>query len=214
VSFAGLVLDTGHLVIRLPAKKLQKACKVISEACDSRSLSLLDIQLLTRYLNFVSTVVPLGRTLFLRLYSMELYFAPQAAKDNKRRISSEADKDWVWWSEALRHLPEKSIATRRREVIRAWSDAAIPQGLGGYYFSQSQVNPKPDSAFSIPIPLSIAKAREHINRQEICAVEPVLLHWAAKWKGKSPIIHVDKCAVAHGIAQLTIRVASMPVLRR
>ena len=67
VSFAGLVLDTGNMVIRLPDKKLQKARKVTSEACNSRSLSLLDIQKLTGYLNFISPVVPLGRTFLHRL---------------------------------------------------------------------------------------------------------------------------------------------------
>jgi len=214
VSFAGLVLDTGNMVIQLPHKKLQKARKFSSETYNSRSLSLLDIQKLTQYPNFVSTVVPLGRTFPLRLYNMELYFPPQAAKYYKRRISGEAHKDLAWWSEALRHPPERSIATRRREVIRAWSDAASTQGLWGYYLSQSQVHPEPDSAFSIPMPLSIAKGREHINRQEIRTVEQVSLHWVSKWKGRALVMHVDNQAVAHGIANRTMRGASMQVLRR
>jgi len=132
VSFTGLVLDTGNIVTRLPDKKLQKAHKVISEAGNSRSLLLLDIPKLTGYLNFISSVVPLGRTFLRRLYNMELYFPPQEAKYYKRRISGEAHKDLAWWSEALRHLPERSIATRRRKLIRAWSDAASTLGLGGY----------------------------------------------------------------------------------
>ena len=214
MSFARLVLDTGNMVIRLPNKKLQKAGEVISEAGNSQSLSLLDIQKLTGYLNLVSTVVPLGRTFLRRLYKMEVYFSPQAAKYYKRRISGEARKDLAWWSEALRHPPERSIATRRREVIRAWSDAASTQGLGGYYLSQSQVHHEPDSAFSIPIPLSIAKGREHINMEEMRAVEQVLLHWASKSKGKVLVMYVDNLAVAHGIANWTIRGASMQVLRR
>jgi len=74
VSFAGLVLDTGNMVIRHPDEKLQKALarKVISEACNIQSLWLLDIHTLTEYLNFVSTVVSLGRTFLRRLYNMEL----------------------------------------------------------------------------------------------------------------------------------------------
>ena len=200
VSFAGLVLDTGNLVIRLPNKKLQNAPRVISEACNSRSLSLLDIQKLTGYLNFVSTVVPLGRSFHRRLYNIEPFFPPQAAKYYKQRISSEVHKDLAWWSEGLRHPPGRSITTTRGKVIRAWSDAASTQGLEGYYLSQSQVHPEPDSAFTIPIPLSIAKGREHLNTQEMCAVKQVLLHWASKWKGKTLVMHVDNRAVAHGIA--------------
>jgi len=145
---------------------------------------------------------------------MELYFPPQAAKYHKQRISSEAHKDLAWWSEVVQYPPEISIATRRREVIRAWSDAASTQGLGGYYLSQSQKYPEPHSAFSIPITLSIAKGREHINTQEMGAFEQVLLHWASKWKGKTLVRHVDNRAVSHGIANQTIRGASMQVLRR
>lgn len=145
---------------------------------------------------------------------MELYFPTQATTYHKRRISGEAHKDLAWWSEVLQHSQERSIATRSREVIRAWSDAASTQGLGGYYLGQGQVHPEPDSAFSIPIPLSIAKGREHINTQEMRAVEQVLLYWAPRWKGKTLVIHVDNRAVAHGIANWTIRGASMQVLRR
>jgi len=131
VSFAGLVLDTGNMVIRLPDNKLQKAHKVISKACNRGALSLHDIQQLTGYLNFVPTVVPLGRTFLNRLYNMGLYFPPQAAKYYKRRISGEAHNDLAWWSEVLQYPPGRSIATRRRDVIRAWSDAASTQALGG-----------------------------------------------------------------------------------
>jgi len=145
---------------------------------------------------------------------MELYFPPQAAKYHKQRISSEAHKDLAWLSEVLQYPPERSIATRRQEAIRAWSDAASTQGLGGYYLSQSQKHPEPDSAFSIPIPLPIAKGREHINTQEMRAFEQVLLHWASKGKGKILVMHVDNRAVSHGIANGTIRGASMQVLRR
>ena len=114
VSFAGLVLDTGKMVIRLPDKKRQKPQKMISEARHSRSLSLLDIQKITGYLNFVFTVLPLGRAFLRRLYNMELYFPPQAlaATYHKRRISGEAHKDLAWWSEVLQHSPERSIAPR------------------------------------------------------------------------------------------------------
>ena len=98
--------------------------------------------------------------------------------------------------------------------MRAWSVTASTQELGGYYLIQGQVHPEPDSAFSIPIPLSIAKEREHINTQEMLGVEQVQLDWAPMWKGKALVMHVDKRAVAHGITSRTIRGASMAVLRR
>jgi len=163
VSFAGLVLNTGNMVNRLCTKKLPKAGKVISEGCNSRSLSLLDIPRLTGYLNFVFTVLCLATTYFGRHYNMELHFPPQAVKYNKRRISGEAHKDPAWWSEALRHPPERSIATRSRELLITWSNATTTPGLGGYYLGKSQVDAEPYSAFAIPIPLSLCRGKEDIN---------------------------------------------------
>jgi len=113
MSFTGLVLDTGNMVFRLPDKKLQKACKVIRKVCKSRSLSLHDREKLTGYLNFISTIVPLGRTFLRRLHNMELYFPRRTAKYYKQRISGETHEDLAWWSETLWHRPETSIATRR-----------------------------------------------------------------------------------------------------
>ena len=45
-------------------------------------------------------------------------------------------------------------------------------------------------------------------------VEQVLLYWAPIWKGKTLVMHVDNRAVAHGIANWTIRGGSMQVLKR
>ena len=148
----------------------------------------------------VSSVVPLGRTFLPCLYNMELYFPPQGTTYHKRRIFGEAHKDLGWWSVILQHSPERSIAPRSRNVIRAWFDAASTQELGGYYLRQGQRHPEPDSEFLIPPALSIAKGREHINTQEMRAVQQVLLYWAPMWMGKPFIIHVNNRAVAHAIA--------------
>jgi len=50
--------------------------------------------------------------------------------------------------------------------------------------------------------------------QEMRTVEHVLLHWASKWKGEALVMLVDNRAVAHAIANQTIRGAFMQVLRR
>lgn len=66
-TFAGFELDTQCMVIRLPQKKLTKARQIVQKAIEQNSLSLLDIQRITRYLNFLTTVIPLGRTFLQRL---------------------------------------------------------------------------------------------------------------------------------------------------
>ena len=60
VRFAGIRFDTKHMVIRLPEKKVNKARTMVEHASKRKSLSLLEIQKITGYLNFISTVIPLG----------------------------------------------------------------------------------------------------------------------------------------------------------
>ena len=76
------------------------------------------------------------------------------------------------------------------------------------------VHPKPGSAFSIALPLSLTHANEHINMKEMRAVEQALLHCGPRWKGRRVICHVDNCAVFHALENRTIRGASMEVLQR
>jgi len=113
--------------------------------------------------------------------------------------------------------------------VRMWSDASGTKGLGAFYITEHNTGlssqspaiivsqalpPRPGAAFSISLPHYIFKTREHINTKEIRAVEQALLHWGQKWTGRRVTIHTDNRAVAHGIANSTIRGASMDVLRR
>ena len=213
VSFAGIEFDTQRMAIRLPEKKLHKARTMIEQAAKRKSLSLLEIQNIIGYLNFVSTVIPLGRTFLRRLYNMELYF-PLGSRHQPRRISGAVKKDIAWWAKALSLVPERSIAYAERERIRVWSDTASTKGLGAFYLREHQVHPQPDAAFSIPLPRSLVKGQEHINTQEMRAVEQVLLHWGNKWRGTILIMHIDNKAVVHGLKNRTMRGGSMNVLRR
>lgn len=212
-SFAGIEVDTRQMVIRLPSNKLLKARTIVQTAYAKRSLSLLDLQRLTGYLNFVSIVVPLGRTFLRRLYIMELYFPPGNGH-LRRRISGEGRKDLAWWAEVLSGAPERSIATHARETIFVWTDAASSKCLGAFFTTNTQPTPQPESAFSIVLPTSQTHAREHINTLEMRAVEQAILYWRKLWRSKREVIHIDNRAVVHGLAKGTIRGASMQVLRR
>lgn len=212
-TFAGIEVDTGMMVIRLPPSKLEKARTIVRTALQKNSLSLTELQRITGYLNFVSVVVPLGRTFLRRLYNMELYFPPGNVHQ-RQRISSDRKKDLQWWASVLSGIPQRSIATQVRETIAAWTDAASSKGLGAFYISQRQTIPQPEAAFSILLPTTRMQTREHINTLEMRAVEQAFLYWGEAWKGKKVVLHVDNRAVAHGLENGTIRGASMHVLRR
>jgi len=144
---------------------------------------------------------------------MELYYPPGILYA-KQRVSREAQKDLDWWANALSHAPAMSIALKTREDIYAWSDAASTKGLEAFYTSLMQPTPTYNSAFSITLPHHLAQGPEHINTQEMRAVELVLLHWGMEWIGKSLIIHVDNQAVAHALENRTIRGSPMDILRQ
>jgi len=144
---------------------------------------------------------------------MELSLPPSSRQYGKR-ISGEAKKDLTWWSKVLLVQLERSIENTRRDIIRAWSDAASTIDLGGYNISPNQGQPEPGAAFLIPIPYSIARGKEHINTQEMRVVEQVLLHWGRNWNGMRLQIHIDNKAVGHGVSHPSIRGESMNTLCR
>ena len=59
-SFGGVELDTAKMIIRLPTRKLAKAKKLVAAAVNSDALTLLELQTLTGFLNFICIVTPLG----------------------------------------------------------------------------------------------------------------------------------------------------------
>ena len=193
-SFGGVELDTNKMVIRLPSKKLEKARTIIESAHTATSLSLIELQRITGFLNFVTVVVPLGRTFLRRLYNMELHFPDNGAQGRncRRRITREAHQDLKWWQQLLASAPERSIQVERRDIVALWSDASGTKGLGAFYTrskitgreGQSSPNfnpetriPMPSRAFSISLPRYLNKNNEHINTKEMRAVEQALLHW-------------------------------------
>lgn len=141
-------------------------------------------------------------------------------------MSGEAKKDLTWWVRVVETAPVRSIRGDRRDVIYLWTDASGTKGLGAYYtceISTAQTNHKPNSctrqpqpgrAFSIPLPRHIWRKREHINIQELRAVEQALLHWGNQWQATKVVMHIDNRAVVYALENRTIRGASMSVLRR
>jgi len=112
---------------------------------------------------------------------MELHFPPGGQEQQVTPLRR-GKKDLAWWDQVLKTTPEHSIAMRKHDVVLAWSDTASTQGLGAFFIDSTQEAPQPGSAFSISFSHHIAKAREHINTQDMRAVKQVLLHWRRRWK--------------------------------
>lgn len=91
-SFGVIKIDRENMVIRLPSKKLRKAKQLVQNAVNQRFLTLLDLQKMTGYLNFVVAVVPLGCPFLPHLYNIQLFFSKEQ-RYRRKHISSEARKD-------------------------------------------------------------------------------------------------------------------------
>ena len=219
VSFAGIVVDTEKMVIRLPPEKKIKGLGLITKHESAASISLFDLQQLTGFLNFVTIVVPLGRAFLRRLYNLQLFFPP--GKHARRRISPEAQKDLTWWRELLSTNTEveRLFLPTSRNQVSMWTDAAGSQGIGGYFITGDPGAYCPrklclTQAFALAFPRHIQKKKEHINTKEMRAVEQGLLRWARLWKGTRVNLHIDNQAVVYGIANQSMRGNTMGVLRR
>ena len=107
---------------------------------------------------------------------------------------------------------ERSIQVERRHIVTLCTDAVGTKEIGVFYTRGISQQPEPDAAFSISLPCYIARAREHINTEELRAVEQALLYWGRQWNSSMVIMHVDNRAVVHDLENETIRGALMAVL--
>ena len=143
VSFGGIELDTKNMAIRLPISKLAKARMIVESAVSLTSVSLLDLQRITGYLNFVTVVVTLGRAFLRRLYNRELYFPFKEGRgrQSRLRISKQAQLDLKWWNSLLALATERSMEKIKRENIYLWSDASGTKGLEAYFTTVGRTRP-------------------------------------------------------------------------
>lgn len=112
-----------------------------------------------------------------------------------------------------------------------WTDAVSTKGLGGYYIRRREsvsgqgrskgnsltadyIQPEPRAAFTIDLPLHIARQGEHINTKELRAVEQALLLWGKECRGCQVVMNINNGAAVYALENRTIRGAFMNVLPR
>ena len=183
VSLGGVEIDTADIVIQLPLTKIHNAQALVSTVSKQATVSLLELQSLTGYLNCAAIVIPLGRTFLRCLYNLQINFLAQSPPC-RRRISREVQKALRWWECILAGAPERSITNEHRERVYLWSDAAGSKGLGAYYVDMRQASsperrdnteftreyslkPHKRSAFSITLQRFLLRQNEHINTKEL-----------------------------------------------
>lgn len=216
IEFLGLVIDTVRMEARMPAEKKEKGLYLVTKLATQKSCTLLDLQRVTGLLNFLSKVVPLGRTFCRRLYDLEQRFPPGGRQAVLRRIPSAARKDLKWWRDLLPHHNGILIIRPSRYHWRLWTDAAGKKGIGGFILpgegphlpSFNEVT----EFFSARVLFS--QRNEHINVKEMIAVLVALEKWAPQLAGSHLHVFCDNTAVVSGLRRRTSRGRLMDILRK
>ena len=68
VEFLGLTLDTEQMVICIPKDKLQDITQIITKMIKTRKATSWELQSLAGKLNFITKVVPVGKSFIKQIY--------------------------------------------------------------------------------------------------------------------------------------------------
>ena len=216
IEFLGLIIDTAKMEARLPAEKKDRALVLIAQLAGQKSCTLLDLQRVTGLLNFLSKVVPLGRTFCRRLYDLEQRFPAGGGKQILRRIPSAVRKDLQWWRDLLPIHNGIFIIQPHRRHWRLWTDAAGKKGIGGFILPgegpQIPGYRQVTEFFSARVLFS--QRNEHINVKEMIAVHVAFKKWGPQLAGCHLLLFCDNTAVVSGLRRRTSRGRLMAVLRK
>lgn len=208
----GIEIDTIAMVAHLPAKKRQKALRLIKHMLTDETVSLAEGDQLTGFLNFCSEVMPLGRTFLRRVYNFQLQWVKPMAK---RPLSPGARKDLTWWRDALPlaqgiQLLDDTV----RPTYHLFTDAC-DYGCGGFWYTGGPAEFKWENALPIAHTNWFASPvnPQHININETEVIGLALRKWGHIWARGTLIIHTDNNTALAGFNNQTIRGAAMDTLR-
>ena len=137
LTFLGLLIDTLHQLVCIPADKLARALDMVEFVLNKRNkkITLNKLQQLTGFLNFLCRCVVPGRTFLRRMYC--LADKPHLLPHHHIRITAECRMDMEIWK---RFLSEPTIYCRpfldcfqqTAKDIDMYSDASGAIGFGAY----------------------------------------------------------------------------------
>ena len=216
IEFLGLIIDTGKMEARLPAEKKERALVRISQLAARKSCTLLDLQRVTGLLNFLSKVVPLGRTFCRRLYDLEQWFPTGGGKQVLCRIPSAVRKDLRSWRDLLPILNGILIIQPQRRQWRMWTDAAGKKGIGGFILPGEgpQIPSYHEVTEFFSARVLFSQRNDHINVKEMVAVHMAFKKWGQQLAGCHLVLFCDNTAVVSGLRRRTSRGRLMAILRK
>ena len=102
--FLGFLLDTNRQIVCIPIEKIQKALELIEFFLNKKKVTVLQVQRLCGYLNFLCRCIAPGRAFTRRLYAMYTGSKGQVLLPHHHvNVKSENKTDLIIWRDFLKH---------------------------------------------------------------------------------------------------------------
>ncbi|KAM4748826.1 uncharacterized protein WCC33_006225 [Rhinophrynus dorsalis] len=132
LSYLGIEIDTEERKCRLPAKKVEKARRLVGQAKLASKLELCKVQELLGVLNFACRVIPMGR-IFSRRW--ERATAGVFKRHFKIRVTRQLKEDLEVWDSFLKDFNGLCLwlgPVQANNELQLFTDAAGAVGFGAY----------------------------------------------------------------------------------
>ena len=200
LAFLGLLIDTANQLISIPVDKIHRAKLQLISMLErkSKKVTLLELQRLAGFLNFLCRAVVPGRA-----FTRRIYFACKNLKNpfHHTRITAELRKDFELWLQFLDHptvycrpLVDFSVGLRA-DAIDLYTDASGVIGAGGIC-QNSWFSCKWDTKF-------IENQKPSIEFLELYAVAVAVLSWISRFKNSRVVLFCDNISVVYMINRST-----------
>ena len=213
LTFLGLLIDTVNRRISIPVDKLEKGIQMLDYVLNKKNkkLTLLFLQQLTGFLNFLCRCVVPGRTFLRRLYSLGAN--DKVLPHHHIRITEECRLDMQIWR---RFLSDPLIYSRpfldcfeqTAEDIDMYSDASesVSKGFGAYC-GTAWTCMMWDKDWMV-------SCNPSIEYLELYAVTVAVLIWIKKFRNSRILLHCDNNSVCNMLNNSTSGCKNCMVLLR
>ena len=187
LSFAGIELDTVRQEARLPADKLSKCRSLITECLLRKKVTLLFLQQLIGFLNYVCIVVPPGRPFLRRLIDLTRGVKKQW---HWIRLTKEARKDLKAWAIFIHSFNGRSFFMDNSWVsncqLHMYTDASKTVGYGAVLGTKWFSGVWPIEWISLDILV-----------KELYPIVLAVTVWGDELANKKIILHTDNESLVH-----------------
>ena len=201
LTFLGLLIDLQKKLVCIPGEKIIKAVELIAFFINgvNKKCTVLQLQELTGFLNFLCKVIIPGRAFLRRLYT---YVSSTMLQHHHIRITQEMRKDLMVWRTFLMHpsifsRPFMDVCPLSAVDINMYSDAAKSELKGMGVICQN------DWMYMKWNPEFIRNQDPSIEFLELYAVTAAVLTWIHRFKNKRVYLFCDNMSVVHMINNST-----------